>query len=675
MKFKVLIFSIMLSLQGHWAQAQTRPGSLHGIIVDKSNQKAIPNALVKIENFQRGFTLQTRSNIKGEYRIDSVMPGLYKMTVKFTGFATHTITNLNIISNGTIQKDVAMEEASQILSEVVVIDEAALVSPNKTSTITSKSEIMNMAVRSVNTRGSRSAPIRSESAPSKIRNAATVLPRLHSGAIYRYEHGQPSPVLIFQHPYKPVAQNEEYEPIEESPFYEVRSQPLSTFGADVDVASYANVRRFLHSGQLPPRDAVRIEEMLNYFDYSYPDPQEKEKFSVQHNVIPCTWNSKHRLLHLGIQARRIKKADLPPAHLVFLIDVSGSMNSANKLPLLKRSLQMMVRELRPEDKVGIVVYASITSVVLQPTNNKKALTDAIENLGASGSTAGGAGLQMAYDMAFENLDSTVNNRVILATDGDFNVGISDDDELVKFIEEKRNKGVFLSTLGFGTGNYKDAKLEKLADHGNGNYAYIDNILEAKKVLVDQMGATLQLVAKDTKFQIEFNPATVKAYRLIGYENRKLKDAEFDNDRKDAGDVGAGHSVTVLYEIVPHGSDDPEGMQQVAPLKYQKKKNANPVYSHELAHLKIRFKEPLADKSKLNNYAIENKLGTLTPNLYLLTAVAEWGHLLRNSPYKGKANYENALVMARRGLGADTYGYRHELLRLMEMASQLEKPKD
>ena len=355
--------------------------------------------------------------------------------------------------------------------------------------------------------------------------------------------------------YKGEFEREGYDRIYENEFMAVGANPLSTFGIDVDRASYSNVRRFIQGGQLPPADAVRIEELINYFTYDLPNPEGPDPFSVQTEVGPAPWNPMHRLVRIGIQGRRIDTEELPPSNLVFLVDVSGSMQPANKLPLLKLALRMLVNQMRPQDRVAIVVYAA-AGLVLDPTSGeeKGTILEALSRLEAGGSTAGGAGLRLAYDVARRHHMEGGNNRVILATDGDFNVGPSSDSEMIRLIEQRRDEGTFLTVLGFGTGNLQDAKMEQIADHGNGNFAYIDSAHEARKVLVREFGGTLYTIAKDVKLQVEFNPARVQAYRLIGYENRMLAAEDFNDDRKDSGDLGAGHTVTALYEIIPTGVD-------------------------------------------------------------------------------------------------------------------------
>jgi Ca-activated chloride channel family protein len=467
---------------------------------------------------------------------------------------------------------------------------------------------------------------------------------------------------------------EEYGRFQENPFLKAVDNPLSTFSIDVDRASYSNVRRYLTAGQRPPRDAVRIEELINYFSYDYPDPRGADPFSVTTEIAACPWNAKDRLLLVGLQARRMKTADLPPTNLVFLIDVSGSMEMPNKLPLVKDSLGLLVNQLRAQDRVAIVVYAGNAGLVLPSTSggNKGAILSAINGLEAGGSTAGGAGIKLAYRIAKENFIDGGNNRVILATDGDFNVGASSDGELEQLIEEKRKDRIFLTVLGFGMGNLKDSKMELLADKGNGNYAYIDDLSEARKTLVHEMGGTLFTVAKDVKLQIEFNPAKVLAYRLIGYENRLLRKEDFHDDTKDAGELGAGHSVTALYELVPPDGD--QALAQVDPLKYQTTAVAPSAKSSpELLTLKLRYKAPDSDTSKLMTETVGDQTGpfaTATDNLRFAASVAELGMLLRNSPHKGTASFGQVREIAQQALGRDFEGYRHDFLSMISMAERV-----
>ncbi|MCC8410327.1 von Willebrand factor type A domain-containing protein [Mucilaginibacter sp. UR6-1] len=476
------------------------------------------------------------------------------------------------------------------------------------------------------------------------------------------------------------ANTESYKGITENGFHVASNAPLSTFSVDVDAASYSNVRRFINGGQIPPVDAVRIEEMINYFNYNLSGPTNNDPVAIHTELTSAPWNTKHRLLRIGLKARTIPTENLPASNLVFLIDVSGSMSAENKLPLVKSSMKMLVNQLRVKDKVSIVVYAGAAGIVLQPTSGDKKTTinNAIDNLEAGGSTAGGEGIKLAYRVAHENLMKEGNNRVILATDGDFNVGASSDDDMEKLITKQREGGVFLSVLGYGMGNYKDSKMEPLADKGNGNYAYIDNITEARKTLVSEFGGTLFTVAKDVKLQLEFNPAKVQAYRLIGYENRLLNKEDFNNDKKDAGDMGSGHTVTALYEIVPVGvKDDYAG--SVDPLKYQKPASAPKgmvnTGSGEMLTIKFRYKQPNSGKSALSQAVVNDvpvEFAKTSTDMKFASAVAEFGMLLRDSPYKQQASYAHAIKTARAGKGNDDEGYRAEFIKLAESARLLAK---
>jgi Ca-activated chloride channel family protein len=461
---------------------------------------------------------------------------------------------------------------------------------------------------------------------------------------------------------------EGYAPINENGYKSVKSNPLSTFSIDVDNASYSNIRRFINTGSLPPADAVRIEEMINYFKYDYPEPRGEHPFSVYAETALCPWNTRHQLLQVGLRGKSIDKSSLPPSNLVFLIDVSGSMNSPNKLPLLKSAFGLLVNELRPQDHVAIVVYAGAAGLVLEstPGNRKEVIMSAIDNLEAGGSTAGGAGLKLAYREAEKNFVKGGNNRIILATDGDFNVGESSNGGMERLVEEKRELGVFITVLGFGMGNVKDDKMEIIADKGNGNYSYIDNLQEARKVLVREFGGTLFTIAKDVKFQLEFNPSGVESYRLIGYENRLLNDEDFNDDTKDAGEMGAGHMVTALYEIVPAGSD--ERVPSVDPLKYQvSHKIRETDYSDELLTIKVRYKKPDGNSSMLLEKPVRGSDGEIdgaSENLRFAAAVTEFGMILRESEFKGNSTLEGAARLAGSARGEDEDGYRSELIRLI-----------
>ncbi|MCO6479674.1 MAG: von Willebrand factor type A domain-containing protein [Phaeodactylibacter sp.] len=472
---------------------------------------------------------------------------------------------------------------------------------------------------------------------------------------------------------------EDYSVINENRFYEATKEPLSTFSIDVDAASYSNIRRFLKNGQQPPKDAIRIEEMVNYFNYEYPEPTGEPPFEVITEISECPWQPEHRLVHIGLQGKHIPMDELPASNLVFLIDVSGSMSAANKLPLLQSSFKLLTDQLREEDKVAIVVYAGAAGLVLEPTSgdNKQKIKDAIGKLQAGGSTAGGAGIQLAYKVARENFAKGGNNRVILATDGDFNVGASSDAEMVRLIEKERESGVFLTVLGFGMGNYKDNKMQQLADKGNGNHAYIDDISEAKKVLVSEFGGTVFTIAKDVKLQIEFNPAKVKGYRLIGYENRVLDNEDFNDDKKDAGELGSGHTVTAMYEIIPVGVESPH-LAGVDELKYQETKiTRDAARSKELCTIKLRYKQPDGVDSRLIGHPVLDKgteLNKSSDNFRWAAAVAEFGLLLRDSEFKGNATYAHAKKLAEGAKGKDPNGYRRELIDMIDTMKSLADPE-
>ncbi len=455
---------------------------------------------------------------------------------------------------------------------------------------------------------------------------------------------------------------EEYSRIYENAFYSPAEQPLSTFSIDVDTASYSNVRRFLNNGSMPYPDSVRIEELINYFDYDYPQPEGSEPFSLNTELAACPWNEDNLLLMVGLQGKTVEFEKIPESNIVFLIDSSGSMQDENKLPLLKQAMAMLTDQLRPEDRVSIVAYAGSAGLVLPPVsgNDKDAIFEAIDNLDAGGSTAGGEGIELAYSVATENLFKNGNNRIILATDGDFNVGASSEGELIRLIESKRDQGIYLTVLGFGMGNYKDSRMESLADKGNGNYAYIDTLNEARKVLVEGLSGTMFTIASDVKIQIEFNPAYVGEYRLIGYENRVMAAQDFDDDKKDAGEIGAGHSVTALYEIKPA-----EGAL-TSTLRYQTSTTADGAEDNgELGYLKFRYKNPGETESLLTEKVISSRPAEkLSENLMFASAVAEWGMMLRQSEYAPEASIEHVIGAVKKSLGEDPYGYRAEFLTLL-----------
>jgi Ca-activated chloride channel family protein len=473
----------------------------------------------------------------------------------------------------------------------------------------------------------------------------------------------------------PEMNREAYAHVAEQSFSPARAEPLSTFSIDVDTASYSNVRRFLRDGSLPPADAVRIEELVNYFDYDYPQPSANEPFSIYTEVGDCPWNSEHRLVHVGIQGREISQENVPARNLVFLVDVSGSMQDPNKLPLLKQGLTMLARDLRPQDHVAIAVYAGSSGLALPATSGRDAgkIIDALGRLEAGGSTNGAEGIELAYREAQKNFVKGGINRVILATDGDFNVGASSEGELVRLIEEKKKSGVFLTVLGFGSGNLQDSRMEQLADKGNGNYAYIDTLAEAHKVLVREAGSTLVTIAKDVKLQVEWNPAAVASYRLIGYENRALAARDFNDDKKDAGEIGAGHNVTALYEIVPVGQED-ASLPSVDPLRYQASPSESAqARSGELLTVKVRYKSPDAETSQLMTRSLPDQhraLSSASDSFRFSAAVAGFGMLLRDSKHRGALNLRVIDDLARGASQRDAHGDRGEFLDMVRAAQRL-----
>ena len=509
-------------------------------------------------------------------------------------------------------------------------------------------------------------------------------PRAASGA-YAPGAASPAPVSVEERRARerlrsldPRFDTEQYDRIYENPFIAARTEPLSTFSIDVDRASYSNVRRFINMGQLPPKDAVRIEELINYFTYDYAEPRGEHPVSITADVAPAPWKPAHRLVRIGLKGKSIDRSELPPSNLVFLIDVSGSMQPPNKLPLVKAAFRLLVNELREEDHVAIVVYAGAAGLVLPPTSgaHKGRILHAIDNLEAGGSTAGGAGIKLAYEIARQHHLRRGNNRVILATDGDFNIGVSSDAEMVRLIEEKREQGTFLTVLGFGMGNIKDSRLEKLADKGNGNYAYVDDLTEAKKVFVTEFGGTMFTIAKDVKLQIEFNPAAVSAYRLIGYENRLLRAEDFNDDTKDAGEIGSGHTVTALYEVIPVGVDSDTPVRGVDPLRYQTESEpGRRAARDELLYVKLRYKDPNGDMSKLLDRAVIDRGTRPSADFVFAAAVAQFGLVLRDSEYRGSATLGDVLALARRSIGEDEHGYRSDFIRLVEDTRRLDRSRE
>jgi Ca-activated chloride channel family protein len=633
MRTLVLVALLVLSLYPAASpSSQAQIGTVRGIVKDPGGA-VIPGATVELSS--PGHTTLTRiTDANGAFVFERVPVAGYDLTVTLTGFTPYK-SRVKVTSGGTVRVSVVLGLGG--VAESVTVAAAPSVVDMQLS---SKGAI--------------------------------------AGAPYAAEPAMPwaGPPPYGGYGRRRDFNTEAYDRIDENDFHTVSADPLSTFSIDVDTASYANVRRFLNGGALPPPDAVRIEELINYFRFDYPSAPRDHPFSVTAEIAPCPWNSEHRLALIGLQARPLDADNVPARNLVFLLDVSGSMEPPDKLPLVRTAMRMLVDTLTPRDRIAIVVYAGASGVVLPSTSgaHKEKIHEAIARLEAGGSTNGGAGIQLAYQLAEEQFVKGGINRVILATDGDFNVGITNQGELTRLIEQKRTSGIFLSVLGVGTGNVKDSTMEKLADRGNGNYAYLDSLHEARKVLVKEAGATLVTVAKDVKIQIEFNPANVSAYRLIGYENRMLKKEDFNDDRKDAGEIGAGHTVTALYEIVPAGvqMDSPK----IDTLKYQKAPEpaglkARPTEMRdELMTVKLRYKAPDGDQSRLITVAVKNRTGEMSANVGFAAAVAEFGMLLRHSDYRGTATHAEAAALARKFRGADPDGYRTEFVKLVELAESL-----
>ena len=581
-----------------------------GTVTDENDQPLI-GANVSIEKSRKG----TVTNEHGKYSIEAIQGDIIRFS--YIGYKTQKVkANRKII-------DVKLYPDNNLLMEECVI---------------TSDEVSNRAI------SSKQMAVRSLGMPALI--------------------------------YDRYANREEYSHNAENRFKSPVKDPLSTFSIDVDAASYSNIRRFINQGEMPPKDAVRIEEMINYFNYNYPKPTGNDPVRITTEVGICPWNKTHRLVQIGLKAREIESQNLPASNFVFLIDVSGSMFGPTRLELVKSSLRLLVNNLREKDRVAIVTYCGDARVALPstPGNEKQKIKDALETLTAGGSTAGGAGIKEAYRIAQKNFIAQGNNRIILCTDGDFNVGASSETELENLIESKRKGGIFLTVLGYGMGNYKDNKMQILAQKGNGNHAYIDNIQEANKVLVNEFGSTMYAVAKDVKLQVEFNPAKVQSYRLVGYETRILNDEDFNDDTKDAGEMGAGHTVTALYEIIPTGiSGNIPG--SIDPLKYQTETNINTQTSNssELLTVKLRYKTPEEEKSKkIEKSVTDMGKDNVSPDFRFASAVAMFAQLLKDSDFKGEATYDKVIETANKGLSFDPEGYRAEFVRLVQSAKGLNK---
>ncbi|MGD1890908.1 MAG: von Willebrand factor type A domain-containing protein [Cyclobacteriaceae bacterium] len=630
MKTMLIILLGILTTFSRQPSNQTK--TITGTVTSATNGSALPGVNVIVKGTQIG----TVTNLNGQYRIENVSEQDV-LVFSFIGFVSKEIkVKQQSVINAQLDAD------SQQLSEVIV------------------------TARGIQKRTAVTSAVHTLSSQANSAPAMYEIVEQESDVYY--------PPTDDELPQE--FNTEEYATIRENPFLASALNPLSTFSIDVDAASYGNIRRFINQGEMPPKDAVRIEEMVNYFNYDYPQPTGNAPFSINPELVECPWTPQHHLLKIGLQGKKIPTENLPPSNLVFLIDVSGSMDYSNKLPLLKKAFRMLTDQLRPEDRVAMVVYAGAAGVVLESTSGseKAKIKEALDRLQAGGSTAGGAGIQLAYDIAKKNFQEGSNNRVILATDGDFNIGESSNAAMERMIEKKRSEGIFLTVLGFGMGNYKDSKMELLADRGNGNYAYIDNIQEAKKVLVSEFGGTLFTIAKDVKFQLEFNPAKVQGYRLIGYENRALRSEDFNDDKKDAGELGSGHTVTALYEVIPTGVDAGDLLKSVDDLKYQRQKTERSASrSEEWLTLKLRYKAPNGNSSKLVKQPLTGEVQPFdesSENLQFAASVAGFGMLLRDSQFKGNLTYDAVAQMAREAKGEDQEGYRQEFIRLVESCNLL-----
>lgn len=630
------------------------------IRVKAADGSLIPGASVTLKD--RGKSkIVSISNAHGVAFFNDLPPGKYRVYVNLEGFKGKVSEEVLIADNQNVSRDITLE-TSTLTETIIVSGKTPTIDRHSTTAVGITKEDLDKLPKSGRNVFKTPGPglVEVDKAHPKTADTKFYL----DGVNITDPHNQKRP------------NTESYDSIKENTVSNALKVPFSTFSIDVDTASYSNVRRFLTNLDLPPVDAVKIEEMINYFPYDYPLPRKNKAFSITTEISACPWAPEHHLILIGLKGKDIKPENLPPSNLVFLIDVSGSMNNTNKLPLLIQSFKLLTHELQSRDRVAIVVYAGSAGLVLPSTrgNDKKTIIRALDRLRAGGSTAGGEGIKLAYNIAEKHFLKEGNNRVILATDGDFNVGPSSDSAMVRLIEEKRKKGIFLTVLGFGMGNYKDSKMEKLADKGNGNYFYIDSILEANKVLVNDLRKTLFTIAKDVKIQVEFNPVRVKSYRLLGYENRLMAAKDFDDDTKDAGEIGAGHTVTALYEIVPWSRrEEPKKKNE---LRYQQSQiKVSAFRSPELMNVKIRYKKPGGTKSSLVTRAVTN---TVTPlkktsiNFRFASSVAEFGLLLRDSPNKGKASLQTVLDRARGALGVDKFGYRNEFIKLVKIARNMEK---
>lgn len=639
-----------------------RAGTIEGTVTDSASGRPVPNAHVVVI----GTAHSAVADSLGEFRIAGIAAGSYDIRAAFVGYRPVERKSVRVFNDSTTTLHLTLVASAVELQQLTVVaaDRALVPRDQVTSKQLVPGSYGQRVTVAANSFDDASVTTGATSAEFGSAQGGVV------GITGRSTDGR----RLVRAPDR-AFNTEGYARIVDNPFLAAAVNPLSTFSIDVDRASYSNVRRFIQSGRQPPPDAVRLEEMVNYFPYDNPAPEagSRDPFTITTEVTSAPWQPANRLVRIALQARRVDTRDLPPSNLVFLIDVSGSMQAPNKLALVKRALGMLVEQLREQDRVALVVYAGAAGLVLPSTSgaDKEAIRRAIEGLEAGGSTAGGAGITLAYGVAREHRITGGNNRVILATDGDFNIGASSDAEMERLIEEQRQHGVFLTVLGFGMGNYKDSKLETLADKGNGNYAYIDSEMEARKTLVSEFGGTLLTVAKDVKIQVEFNPALVQGYRLLGYENRALRAEDFADDRKDAGEIGAGHAVTALYEVVPTGVESPVAIRGIDSLRYQPASMVrNSRGRGELLYVKVRYKAPDADTSQLLTHPVPDRVRPASSEMRFASAVAAFGMILRGSEYRGSATLDDVTRLARSGLGRDAEGYRADFLTLVDAYRKL-----
>ncbi len=681
--------------------------SIQGKVIDKEIGEGLIAAEVTLYK-KDVFITGTTTDFDGNYVFTGIEPGVYTLVASYIGYETSRVTGVVLYEGKVVKINLTMSEGVLLDQVVVKAYRAPLIHQDNTTQgkVVTSEQIRSMPTKSIGVIAAKSKRMKTTNKSTDISvrgsrsNAQNMYVdgiRVSASSIPNGNHKQNQAVQLsthnpqrihpddpnrhfhhhsdHEHPDRTI-DNEQYGQFVENSFVDPMTEALSTFAVDVDRAGYSNIRRFIDNGMLPPTDAVRIEEMINYFHYDYPQPEGNDPIALHSTLTSCPWNSDHQLMHIGLQGKEIPTENLPASNMVFLIDVSGSMNNVNKLPLLKSSFKMLINNLRSEDRVAIVTYAGSAGVALESTSasDKEKIINVVNSLGAGGSTAGAEGILTAYKIAKDNFIKDGNNRIILATDGDFNVGASSNDALEKLIEKERKSGVFLSVLGFGMGNYKDEKMQTLADKGNGNHAYIDNIQEARKVLVSEFGGTLFTIAKDVKLQIEFNPAHVQSYRLVGYENRLLAKEDFNDDTKDAGEMGSGHVVTAIYEIITVGSKS-SFKSSVDPLRYQgSKTRPSSKHNDELATIKFRYKTPKGAKSKMIENVIspkEKSIESCNDDIRFSLAVAQFGLLLRQSAYSEDASFEKVISLASKAKGKDEEGYRAEFIRLAKSFSEMQ----